>query len=216
MSNIFENILNNFSSQVITLDKIISLLIVVLLLSAYEFFVYRYVSHRAFYNKSFNISIAVLPFFISTIILCLQSNIVITLGTVGALAIIRYRTAVKDPVDMVYILWSVYIGVITGSGLYEIAVVTSLFVTLILLILEKVSVGKRPYILVMHNKDEIDLNIIKSVSKKYRVKSRNYTSNGVDYTIEISLKNVNDLTSKLKSEKIDKFSLIEFDSEDIM
>ena len=102
----------------------------------YEFIVYRLVSHRAFYNRSFNISVTVLPFFIATIILCLQSNLVITLGTIGALAIIRYRTAVKDPVDMLYILWSIHIGIVCGCQLYEVAVLTSLLVTIILLILE--------------------------------------------------------------------------------
>ena len=77
----------------------------VAILAIYEFFVYRIVSHRSFYNKSFNITTAILPFFISSIILCLQSNLVITLGTIGALAIIRFRTSVKDPVDMLYLLW---------------------------------------------------------------------------------------------------------------
>ena len=70
----------------------------VLILSIYKFVIYRLVSHRAFYNRAFHICIAVLPFFISTIILCLQSNLVITLETIGALAIIRFRTAVKDSV----------------------------------------------------------------------------------------------------------------------
>jgi ABC-type spermidine/putrescine transport system permease subunit II len=104
----------------------------VLLLPVYEFVIYRVVSHRAFYNRSFHISIAVIPFFISTIILCLQSNIVITLGTIGALAIVRFRTAVKDPVDMIYILWSIHTGIICGCQLYEVAVLTSLLVTIVL------------------------------------------------------------------------------------
>lgn len=107
MIGIFENIINNYSNASISTVTIISVLVMVLLLSVYEFIIYRFVSHRSFYNKSFNITIAILPFFISTIILCLQSNIIITLGTIGALAIIRFRTAVKDPVDMLYLLWSV-------------------------------------------------------------------------------------------------------------
>ena len=101
-----------------------AVLLMVLVMSVYEFIVYRLVSHRSFYNKSFNISIAALPFFIATIILCLQSNLVITLGTIGALAIIRYRTAVKDPVDMLYILWSVHTGIVCGCQLYEVSAST--------------------------------------------------------------------------------------------
>ena len=216
--NIFENILNNYSNQAVPLDTILSLLLVVLGLSIYEFFVYRYVSHRAFYNKSFNISIAILPFFISTIIVCLQTNVIITLGAVGALAMIRFRTAVKDPVDMIYILWSIYIGVIAGCMLYEVAIVTSLIVTILLVILERLSKGKKPYILIIHSKDDLDFNsILKPLTKRFRIKSRNYTSNGVDYAIEVSIKDITSLTDSLKKNKlVSKFSLIEFDADDIV
>ena len=216
--NIFENILNNYSNQAVPLDTILSLLLVVLGLSIYEFFVYRYVSHRAFYNKSFNISIAILPFFISTIIVCLQTNVIITLGAVGALAMIRFRTAVKDPVDMIYILWSIYIGVIAGCMLYEVAIVTSLIVTILLVILERLSKGKKPYILIIHSKDDLDFNsILKPLTKRFRIKSRNYTSNGVDYAIEVSIKDLSLLTDSLKKNKlVSKFSLIEFDADDIV
>ena len=92
------------SYAVIPDSQVVVILSFVALMSVFLFLVYRVVSHRALYNKSLNISIAVLPFFISTIILCLQSSVVITLGTIGALAIIRFRTAVKDPVDMIYLL----------------------------------------------------------------------------------------------------------------
>ena len=102
--DVFNNIGNHYLTKELDTVTILSVLIVVLLLSIYEFIIYRFVSHRTFYNKSFNISLAIIPFFIATIILCLQSNLVITLGTIGALAIIRYRTVVKDPIDMVYIL----------------------------------------------------------------------------------------------------------------
>ena len=105
MIEVFENIFNMYSNESITTVTIVSVLLMVLFLAVYEFLVYRFVSHRSFYNKSFNITIAILPFFISTIILCLQSNIIITLGTIGALAIIRFRTAIKDPVDMLYLLF---------------------------------------------------------------------------------------------------------------
>ena len=131
---IFENIINVFANENITTTVILSVLLMILILSVYEFFVYRFISHRSFYNKSFNIAITILPFFIGTIILSLQSNLLITLGTIGALAIIRFRTAVKDPVDMLYLLWSVYIGIICGCQLYEVGVLTSLFVTVLLVL----------------------------------------------------------------------------------
>ena len=149
--NLIQSVLNNiastYSNDAVSTKIILSVLLMVLALSVYEFIVYRLVSHRNFYNRSFNISISVLPFFIATIILCLQSNLVITLGTIGALAIIRYRTAVKDPVDMIYILWSIHTGIICGCQLYEIAVLTSLVVTILLLAMEHLPFGRKPYIL---------------------------------------------------------------------
>lgn len=214
-----ENIANTYKNPSVNSTVILSVLIVVLLLSAYEFAVYKVVSHRSFYNKSFNICIAILPFFISTIILCLQSNIVITLGTIGALAIIRFRTAVKDPVDMVYILWSIYIGIVCGCQLYEVAVITSVLVTIFLLILTNVSFGRKPFILVFNCQPEHEDEIIGQVAahcRRYRIKSRNYTSMGMNYVIELSVKNPNELMNELRSTDIDKFSIIDYDSEDVI
>lgn len=218
---IFDNLFSTYGSTSIGTTTILSVLFVVLILSVYEFLIYRYVSHRSFYNKQFNILIAVIPFFIATIILCLQANIVITLGTIGALAIIRFRTAVKDPIDMLYILWSVYIGIICGCQLYEVAVLTTVVVTIILVVLENLRFGKAPCVIILHiSKDFEEKNIteiLSKYSKKFKIKSRNYTSNGVDYAIEILLKEPESLGKELNASTfIDKFSIIEYDSEDIV
>ena len=217
---VFKNIGSHYTTVAIDSTTILSVLLVVLVLSIYEFIIYRFVSHRSFYNKSFNISLAVIPFFIATIILCLQANIVITLGTIGALAIIRYRTALKDPVDMVYILWAIHTGIICGCQLYEVSILTSIIVTVILFILENFSFGKNPYILIIHSKDYHEENIekiLKKNTKRYNIKSKNYTSDGIDYAIEFSSKDTKELTSSLKSSRdVSKFSLIKYDSNDIM
>lgn len=218
--NIFENILNTYSNQSITTTTILTVLIMVLLLAVYEFLVYRFVSHRSFYNKSFNITIAILPFFISTIILCLQSNIIITLGTIGALAIIRFRTAVKDPVDMLYLLWSVYVGIICGCQLFEVGVLTSIIVTVVLIVLENVKFGRKPYVLILHSEEDVEDNITSLFKKQkmsYKIKSRNYTNKGYDYAIEFTLKDVKELQKELSSnKKVSKYSIIEYDADDIV
>ncbi len=178
----FDHIKNGYAKEQITTSFILSVLAVVAVLGAYEFLVYRFVSHRSFYNKSFNISVAVLPFFIATIILCLQSNFVITLGTIGALAIIRFRTSVKDPVDMIYLLWSVHTGIMCGCQLYEVAVLTSIVVTVVLFILNFVSFGRHPFCLIVHcapDSEEKVMSTIKNNTKKFRIKSRNFTTKGL-------------------------------------
>lgn len=215
-----ENIVNSYHSSVIYTSVIITVLFMVLLLSVYEFLVYRLVSHRAFYNRAFHTCIAILPFFISTIILCLQSNIVITLGTIGALAIIRFRTAVKDPVDMLYLLWSIHIGITCGCQLYEVAVLTSLMVTVMLIVYENISIGKRPFVLVLNCSPEDESKVLKTISeqtKKLRVKSRNFTDKGLDMVLELSIKSPENFSEIIKAEEaVKRFSLIEYDSEDII
>ena len=98
---VINHIAGSFHNEEITTSMLLAVLAVTGILAMYEFIVYQVVLRRSLYNKAFNISIAVLPFFIATIILSLQTNLVITLGTIGALAIIRFRTAVKDPVDQI-------------------------------------------------------------------------------------------------------------------
>ena len=220
MIEVFENIISSYSNESITTASIMSVLLMVAILAIYEFFVYRFVSHRSFYNKSFNITTAILPFFISTIIMCLQSNLVITLGTIGALAIIRFRTSVKDPVDMLYLLWSVFIGIICGCQLFEVGVLTSIFVTIVLVILEHVNFGRKPYVLIVHGSEDIEEELTKLFKSKkisHKFKSRNYTSKGFDYAIELTYKNIKELNEELsKNERISKYSIIEYDADDIV
>lgn len=220
MIEVFENIFNMYSNESITTVTIISVLLMVLFLAVYEFLVYRFVSHRSFYNKSFNITIAILPFFISTIILCLQSNIIITLGTIGALAIIRFRTAVKDPVDMLYLLWSVYVGIICGCQLFEVGVLTSILVTIVLVVLDHINFCRKPFVLILHSNDDIEQELqdslkAKKISNKF--KSRNYTNKGYDYAIEFTTKDIEGLKKELSNnEKVSKYSIIEYDADDIV
>ncbi len=217
---IFENIISSYANESITTGTILSVLLMVTILAIYEFFVYRLVSHRSFYNKSFNITTAILPFFISTIIMCLQSNLVITLGTIGALAIIRFRTSVKDPVDMLYLLWSVFIGIICGCQLFEVGVLTSVAVTIVLIVLEHINFGRKSFVLIVRSKEDAETaltEIFKNRKISYKFKSRNFTSKGFDYAIELTYKNIQELNNELSKLKVlDKYSIIEYDADDIV
>lgn len=221
ISAIVNHIVNSFYNQEITTSMLLAVLVVTGILALYEFIVYQVVLHRSLYNKAFNISIAVLPFFISTIILCLQTNLVITLGTIGALAIIRFRTAVKDPVDLIFVLWSIHIGITCGCQLYETAIMTSLVATIVLVILNRLNMRMKSHILVMHChsaecESEI-LNLLKNNTRKYRVKSRNWTEAGMDYVFEVVIKETGGLVNDMeKSKNIERFSLMEYDSDDIL
>ena len=225
MNNIFELIAKNlktgFSIQELSTTAVAAMLLMVTVLAAYEFIVYRFVSKRAFYAKQFNIALAIVPYFISTIILTLQSSLVITLGTIGALAIVRFRTAIKDPIDMVYLLWSVHIGITVGSGLYELAILTSLAVTIMLIVLDLLPLSRAPYLLVAHLDNAADeqklLAVVKEFASQPRVKSRSFSSRGLDLIIELRSKQCAELTERLSElPEVSRFSLIAHDSEDVI
>lgn len=220
ISDIFQNIGLVYENSPISALSILTVLAMVLILAVYEFIVYRFISHRSFYNKSYNITIAVIPFFIATIILCLQSNIVITLGTIGALAIIRFRTAIKDPVDMVYLLWSVHTGIVCGCQLFPVAIITSIAVTILLIILENLHFGRKPYVVIIHSSAEIEekiRRIFRQYCRSYRIKSRNFTTNGIDYAIEATIRKPKELAHRLNNAKrVEKFSIIEYDADDLV
>ena len=206
ISDILESLFSTLGRDVAPLATIIAVLLVVLVMSTYVFLVYRFVTHRSIYNRQFHMAILVIPFFIAMIVMALQSNIVITLGTIGALAIIRFRTAIKDTTDMVYLLWSVFIGITCGCQLYESCILTSLLVTAILMVINATE----------DIEDELD-SVIKDNVKTYRLKSRNYTATGVDYVYELSLKQPHKLANEIHElNKVSKFSLLEYDSNDII
>lgn len=220
ISEIFQNIGLVYENSPISALTILTVIAMVMILSVYEFVVYRFISHRSFYNKSFNITIAVIPFFIATIIMCLQSNIVITLGTIGALAIIRFRTAVKDPVDMVYLLWAVHTGIVCGCQLFPVAIITSIAVTVLLVVLENLHFGRKPYVVIIHSSAEIEekiRRIFRQYCRSYRIKSRNFTTNGIDYAIEATVRKPKELAHRLNNAKrVEKFSIIEYDADDLV
>lgn len=219
IQTIIESLLSHYNQPQLSTATILSVLLAVLLLSIYEFFIYRTVSHRAFYNRSFNISLTVFPFFIAAIILALQSNLVITLGTIGALAILRYRTAIKDPTDMLYLLWAVFIGIVCGCQLYELGVLTSIAATLVLLVMEHLTFGKRPLLLIIHDYsgDEADLTgTVSAQTRRFRFKNRTCTAKGTDYVLELSGANAANLIKELKDRGITNYSLIEYDNEDLI
>ena len=220
IKSVARNVINNFANEEMMESTIVAVLVIVALLAVYEFLVYRFILRRSLYNKAFNICISIIPFFISTIILCLQSNLVITLGTIGALAIIRFRTAVKDPVDMVFIFWAIHIGITCGCQLYELAVLTSIIVTIVLVAMNHISFGTKAHILVVHTNDiEAQREVEAVVGKhctKYRMKSRNYTDNGVNLVFEIITKEASELAEKItKVNSVSRFSLMEYEPDDI-
>ena len=132
---------------------IVAALAVACVLALYIFFVYRVVTRKTFYSKSFNITLAGITVITASLILTMQSSVVISLGMVGALSIVRFRTAVKDPMDLMFLFWSISVGIICGAGIAQIAVILSVVLTCGILILDHFPAAKAPMILVVNATD---------------------------------------------------------------
>ena len=196
-----KSFLEGFTSMDITTAKIVATLFVSALLALYVFAIYRLVTRKVFYSKNFNISLAAMSIITAAIILAMQSNLVISLGMVGALSIVRFRTAIKDPMDLVFLFWSISIGIICGAGLYEVALLTCLVVTILILVLENLPASRAPMMLVVNvtdaDKEDAILDIVKKYSRFYKVKSRNLSKGRLDMVVELRVKDESGLVSEV-------------------
>ncbi len=163
------------------------------LFSLYIFFAYRILTRKTFYSKTFNIALPALTVITTGIILTIQSNAVISLGMVGALSIVRFRTAIKEPMDLVFLFWAIATGIICGAGLGEIAVALAFVLTLFLVVLDRIPVGRAPKILIVSaNGYDSEHSIIEAVQrhcKYYTVKSRSLAEGRSDLVIEVRTQN---------------------------
>lgn len=193
MSTIIETIKKAFLEGFVGADFSIFTAAVAMLitcaLAVYIFFAYRVMTRKTFYSKTFNIALAVLSVITSAIMLTVQSSIIISLGALGALSIVRFRTAVKDPMDLVFLFWSIAVGIICGIGLAIVAVLLSIVITLVIFALNKLPVAKAPLMLVINSNDLNAENAILAVvgkyARHYTVKSRNMTQTSLDMIIEL-------------------------------
>ena len=124
----------------------------------------------------------------AAIILTVQSSVVISLGMVGALSIVRFRTAVKDPMDLAFLFWSISVGIICGAGLVEIAIILSVITTIVIYILDRIPVIKAPVILVVNAGVDSDPQILEKIrdnTRSYEEKSRVLTNGVLELVYEL-------------------------------
>ena len=182
-------------------DKIISVsfldifiaLALALVMGLFIMQVYKKTFKGVMYSESFAISLIGLSLITTIIILAVTSNVVLSLGMVGALSIVRFRSAIKEPIDIVYLFWSISVGIIIGAGLIPLAIIGSVFIGIVLILFVNRKTVNNPYILVItcenDNAENQALNLISKSVGKYNVKSKTISPiNGIEMTVEIALK----------------------------
>ncbi len=181
--------LESYTESGITAQRILIVLGITAALALYVFFIYRLLTRKTFYNKSFDVSLVALALITAGIILSIQSSVVISLGMVGALSIVRFRTAIKDPLDLVFLFWAISLGIMCGAGLFEVALFVSIGVTLVLLLLDFLPVAKTPMILVVDSADlsgeEAILAQVRALAKHHHVKSRSISGGQLNLVLEL-------------------------------
>ncbi len=197
-----KSFLEGYSAVELSAKQIIFVIGFALLLGLYIYVVYRFLTKKTFYSKSFNISLVLMSMITAAIILTVQSSVVISLGMVGALSIVRFRTAVKDPMDLAFLFWSISVGIICGAGLVEIALILSLVATIVIVILDRIPLVKAPMILVVNASSEADEGILaelKKASGYFEEKSRVLTDGNLELVYELRVKDTSVLSKAISA-----------------
>ncbi len=172
-------------------------------LGLFIFFIYKLTYNGIMYSAAFGLSLLAMTMITTLVLLAVTSNVVLSLGMVGALSIVRFRTAVKDPMDIVFLFWAIAVGIVLGAGIIPLAVFGSLFIGLILWVFVNRKGHDIPYILIINCSNAVAEKEVtarlKDKLKRQVLKSKTVTKEGIELTLEVRLKDdnsefVNDLS----------------------
>ena len=188
-SSFLSNI-NSFS----TLDVLLALGLS-FVLGLFIFLIYKKTYQGVMYSDSFGVSLIAMSMITSLVIIAVTSNVVLSLGMVGALSIVRFRTAIKEPMDIAFLFWAIAVGIVLGAGLLPLAIIGSVIIGIIIVIFLTRKIGDTPYILVVNCENEETENaantLIKEEAKKSVLKSKAVNKLGVELTYEVRIKDDN-------------------------
>lgn len=175
----------------ISVDKILLSLIVAFLIGVFIIYVYRKTFSGVVYSKSFSLCVILLAMVTAMIIRTISSNLALSLGMVGALSIVRFRTAIKEPTDTAFMFWSITAGIMSGAGLYLVSIIASLGIGLLYFIGYTMGFKtSRQYLFIIKYDAIADKTISEEIEKlpKIKLKSKSITKNFVELTYELELK----------------------------
>lgn len=200
-----------------TLDIIIALLVSIVI-GAYIFYFYKKTYKGIVFSKMFAAALTGMTVITTFIILAVTSNVVLSLGMVGALSIVRFRSSIKEPIDIIYIFWAISEGIVIGSRQYSLAIAGTICISIAMAVFGTYKEKLNRYILVVrYNAEEKEiLNKVKEICKKYEVKSNTvYSNNEQELIVEVILeRNENVLIENLKQYKaINMVSLVKYNGE---
>lgn len=196
-----KSFLKGFQNTNLTMRDVAILMAVAAVLGIYIFFIYRIMTASTFYSKSFNVSLILMCVITAAIIVAIQSSVIVSLGMVGALSIVRFRTAVKDPLDLIFMFWSISIGIICGAGMVGLALILTVLATVLVLVFYRLPDVRKSMILVINAEDNSHaaeiFEIVKKYDKSSNVKSRTVTGESAEFLIEVRVRDGEGLLNDL-------------------
>lgn len=189
MEIIKNGILEQFSGSVSSIDVLLSLLIA-FLIAVYIIFIYRKTFSGVIYSKAFTMSLMLLAMVTALIIRTISSNLALSLGMVGALSIVRFRTAVKEPVDTAFMFWAICAGIMSGAGLYIAAFIASLLLGILFLLGNLFGFkATNQYLLIIRYQGncEAQVNQVIKTLKKSRLKTSSLINGINELTFEVAI-----------------------------
>lgn len=179
----------NFST-----NQVLPLLVTVILafvIGLFVYLIYRLTFSGVIYSKTFNMSLVMLTMVTTMVILIMSNNVKLSLGMVGALSIVRFRTAIKDPIDTVFMFWAIAEGIVLGAGFYLAAIVGAILIGVFMLLLaSSKKKASLPYLLILHYEDRASKQVRSMVAQipYARVKSKTVQREGIELAVELRIR----------------------------
>ena len=217
-SDIFKSSFLESVAEFSVVDTVVGLLFA-LAVGLFIFLIYKKTFSGIMYSTGFAMSLIGMALVTTLVIMAVTSNVVLSLGMVGALSIVRFRAAIKEPMEIVFLFWSLAAGIVIGAGMIPLAVIGSLVIGIIFVVFANRKFSNVPYILIVNcDEEETEKSILKTVGKsvgKYIVKSKTVSDAGIELTMEIRVKdNTTSFVNRVKEIRgVSMATLVTFNGE---
>ena len=195
--------LDQIQSMELSVTEVILNLLIAFILSLWVLFIYKLSYQTTVYNKSFAMTLPVSALVTSMVIMAVASNIVLSLGMVGALSIVRFRTAIKNPLDTIFMFWTIGVGITVGANSWLLAVIGSIVIGLCILLVQSLELFTTPFIVIVRISGEHDEDILlskmKEVYSKYQIRNKTILESKAEYTFEV--RGQKDITKRINALK---------------
>ena len=199
---ISSSVTNLNSGSIVSISDIFLSLFASLLCATIITWTYKKSYQGVIYQKSFSLAITLLCLITTSVIMIISGNLILSLGMVGALSIIRFRSAIKDPLDIVYMFWAVSVGISNGIANFKVAFISSIFISIVVLILKEIPQRGQAFMVVCKYNPSVDsdvIDVISNSSLRYSIKSKTIKGNETELIAEVYVHEMNtDLINKLQ------------------